>query len=66
MELVNLPQKWVDHLVALPESGMGYQRVDVTFDDGSIVKECIVLNSEELNVPSSYTNKIISDIKMSK
>jgi len=63
--LVDLPQKWIDYLVALPESGMGYQRVDVTFDDGSIVKECIVLNSEELDVPSSYNNKTISDMKMS-
>ena len=63
--MVDLPQKWIDYLVALPESGMGYQRVDVTFDDGSIVKECIVLNSEELDVPSSYNNKTISDMKMS-
>lgn len=58
-----LSQKWIDHLVALPESGMGYQNVNVKFTDGSSV-DCIALNSQHLDIPSSHHAKTISDIKL--
>jgi hypothetical protein len=59
-----LPQEWIDHLVALPESGMGYQVVDVIFTDGSSIESCVVSNAQYLDIPSSYHTKAISNIKI--
>jgi len=61
---VTLPQKWLDHLAHLPESGMGYQRVDVFFADGEVLRDCVVLNSEVIEIPESYQGKIIRDIRL--
>ena len=66
MMKVNLPQKWIQHLSHLPESGMGYQQVDVTFKDGSILRDCSVLNGEVINIPDSLQGKAIIDIKLHK
>jgi hypothetical protein len=30
---INLDKRWIERLQAWPESGMGYQRVDVTTTD---------------------------------
>jgi len=43
---------------------MGYQRVDITFSDGSIEKDCLVFNAEEVRLPDSCAEKSISDIRM--
>ena len=34
-----LKQHWANYLCKLPESGMGYQRVDIRLKDGSEVEE---------------------------
>ena len=47
---VNLPAHWIAHLRALPESGMGYQRVTVRLHDGRTFKDALVLNAEQLEV----------------
>ena len=39
-----LPVKWIQHLTNLPETGMGYQMVDVYLNDGKI------LRSKEINL----------------
>jgi hypothetical protein len=59
-----LPQKWIDHLLHLPESGMGYQRVDVHFADGSTQRDCVVLNAETIELPESCRMKMIKDIRL--
>lgn len=61
---IALPQKWIDHLVRLPESGMGYQRVDVDFADGSTERDCVVLNAETIELPESCERKTIKDIRL--
>ena len=48
---LTLGKKWVELLVNLPESGMGYQRVLVRLKDGRNVQNAIVFNSELLEVP---------------
>lgn len=45
---MKLPKKWIEYLIKQPESGMGYQHVDVTFDDGTELIGCFVFNGEEL------------------
>lgn len=59
-----LPEKWTSFLVTQPESGMGYQRIDMEFADGSHIEDCVVFNAEEVEVPDDYANKAIKSIKL--
>lgn len=43
----NLSDDWIDELVNQPESGMGYQTVEIETNDGDIY-QTIVFNAEEL------------------
>jgi len=61
-----LAQKWIDYLVAQPESGMGYQRVDVQFDNSSSVRDCVVFNSEQIDLPDDCINKTIVGVCLNK
>ena len=61
---LNLPKKWSDYLTHLPESGMGYQRVDVIFEDGSIQRDCVVLNAETIELPDTCEGKAITDVRL--
>lgn len=45
----NLSDDWIDELVNQPETGMGYQEVEIETKDGDIY-DVIVFNAEELNV----------------
>jgi len=55
-----LSQRWKEYLVKQPESGMGYQQVDVTFADGSARGGCLVFNASEIELPSSDVSKRIT------
>jgi hypothetical protein len=61
---LQLPRKWVDYLVHQPESGMGYQRVDVLLEDGTELQDCTVFNAEEIEIPYSHANKRIEGLKL--
>ena len=63
---IKLPETWVDHLSNLPESGMGYHKVDVSFDDGSIQRGCVVLNAESIEISNRHNGKEIMDIRPHK
>ena len=63
---IKLSQKLTDHLIRLPESGMGYQRVDVRFADGSTQQDCVVLNAETIELPETCEGKVITDIRLHK
>ena len=47
---VHLPDRWIEWLCDLPESGMGYQNVVVRLRDGS-TWTVIVYNAEEFELP---------------
>lgn len=49
---IPLPAVWARRLCDLPESGMGYQRVDVDLKSGARVCGVLVLNAEFLVWPS--------------
>ncbi len=59
-----LPKEISGWLSRQPESGMGYQRVDLVFSDGSSLLDAIVLNGEELQLPDSFKGKRIKSIQM--
>ena len=43
---IKLKREHTQYLSKLPESGMGYQVVDITLKDGRKLKDKIVLNSQ--------------------
>ena len=60
---IQLPKKWIQYLREKPESGMGYQRVDIFFVDGTHVNDCMVFNAEQIDLPETAVNKTIRKIK---
>ena len=57
-----LSQEWINYLAVHPESGMGFQRVDVKFEDGSRAEDCSVVNSEQIMLPDDCNTKVITSI----
>lgn len=64
MSTVHLPEYWIDHLVHLPESGMGYQKVNIFLRGGTVVKDVIVLNAEECQVAEPFDASEIVDVQL--
>jgi hypothetical protein len=50
---IKLLQKQIDLLVNLPETGMGYQIVDIKLKDGRIFNRKVVLNSMYLQIEAN-------------
>ena len=61
---IRLDQRWVKRLLSWPETGMGYQRVDVRMADGRELKNAIVLNAELLEAPDDFGDGTIVDIRL--
>jgi hypothetical protein len=59
MKKLKLLESQVQTLVKLPETGMGYQKVKLTFKNGDVLNNMTVLNSEYLVVEEDQ----IVDIK---
>jgi hypothetical protein len=60
---IKLSENWVEYLCSMPESGMGYQVVDVMLKDGRVLREIVVFNAEELGLPPEYKDLKIEDIE---
>jgi hypothetical protein len=64
---LHLPERWIDHLCNLPESGMGYQRVDIRLKNGDKLKGVFVFNAEEVECPLQsvyFKSEDITDIQL--
>jgi hypothetical protein len=59
-----LEPRWTEHLAKLPESGMGYQRVDVRFADGRELSNVMVFNAEDINLPEGFAGTDIVDLRL--
>jgi len=59
---VDIPEKWVKVLQGLPESGMGFQDVEIEFFNGDAVQG-IVLNCSKLITKNPINTADIKDIK---
>lgn len=57
-----LNDKMINRLLALPETGMGYQLVDLVLFDGRVVQRVPVFNSEIANLPETFRDVTASDI----
>ena len=58
-----LDDQWVDELVDQPETGMGYQEVEIETNDGDVY-QTIVMNSEELVEDLPIENDDIKSISV--
>ncbi|MGH9338279.1 MAG: hypothetical protein ACRD1R_01480 [Acidobacteriota bacterium] len=61
---IKLDKQWVERLLKLPESGMGYQRVDVRMADGRELKDAVVLNAEFLELPEDFKPGTVTEIHL--
>lgn len=61
---IRLTKQWIDLLIKSPETGMGYQRVDVQFADGRRVENVMVFNAEDLDVPDTFAGAEVQDLKL--
>lgn len=61
---IKLEERWVKQLLAWPESGMGYQRVDVRLADGREAKDVPAFNAEEIEVPEEFAGGQIATIQL--
>jgi hypothetical protein len=59
---LKLNENWTKKLLKYPESGMGYQKVNVLLKSGQVIKNVIVLNAEDLVLPDQYENLRIDEI----
>lgn len=61
---IQLAHRWIEMLRKHPESGMGYQCVDVRFADGRRVENVMVFNAEQLDVPDTFGGAEVVDVKL--
>ena len=59
---LHLNDRWSTALCQLPETGMGYQRVDVLLRDGRRVKDVLVFNAEKVEWPAEQHRIDTDDI----
>ena len=62
----NIPEVFVKKLQTLPETGMGYQIVDVKLKDGRLLSKVILLNSSILVIDEFLKMDEIEDMIISK
>ena len=61
---IRLEPRWTKRLLELPESGMGYQRVDIRLVDGRELKDVLVFNAEEIEVSDEFARAQIKDVRL--
>ena len=59
---LRLEPRWTEQLLEFPESGMGYQRVDIRFANGRTLEDVLVFNAEELEIPDEFARSEIKDV----
>jgi len=50
-------------LLLMPESGMGYQVIDIILKDGRVITKVMVYNAEIVELPTEYNDVSEDDIK---
>ena len=59
---LKLNENWTKKLLKYPESGMGYQKVNVLLKSGLVIKDVVVLNAEDLVLSDQYVKLTTDDI----
>lgn len=53
---MKLSKHWTEELLKHPETGMGYQRVDIVLKSGQTIKDVLALNAEDLVLPTQHSS----------
>ncbi len=61
---LKLEQQWTERLLKLPESGMGYQRVDIRFANGRKLEDVMVFNAQEFELPDEFAQTKIKGVSL--
>jgi hypothetical protein len=61
--IMSLSERWSQRLVAMPESGMGYQKVRVRLSNGRELRNVIVQNAERMSLPDDAGQVSEADIQ---
>ena len=51
-------------MLQLPETGMGYQRVDLRLAGGREIKNVLAFNAEEVELPDECADAQIEDVQL--
>ena len=61
---IELPKPWQELFELLPETGMGYQKIDIILKDGRIYKNLLVINCRYLiSENDEDLNFVLTDIE---
>jgi hypothetical protein len=63
---IKLNDYWSERLVNLPETGMGYQKVDIILIDGRTLKGLTILNAEDCLSEDPFNVDDILEINIHK
>jgi hypothetical protein len=66
MITIQLPEQWSEKLVRMPESGMGYQRINISLKDGRTLRDVIVLNAEQAQVSEPFDPADIIELQLAR
>ena len=61
---IKLERKWVDYLIRQPESGMGFQKVDVRLNGNRVLNDVPVFNAEEIDLPEDCAGSAIEELQL--
>ena len=65
---MKLPDRWLQYLLTMPETGMGYQIVDIELRDGRVFKQAIVDSGYLTRIrgvdPIPFNESDISDVRV--
>ena len=59
---IKLEEKQTNLVLNQPESGMGYQQVNLKLKNNKVIKNVLVINAEVLEIPDEFGKIDISDI----
>ena len=63
---INLKEQWTKYFQDIPETGMGYHKVDVFLKDETIIRGAIVHNGEVLEIPTEVSGLTGNEISLLK
>jgi hypothetical protein len=63
---IELPESLTKKLLALPETGMGFQKVTLTLKNGNIKRNITVLNSSIAILEEEIEASEIADVELSE
>jgi hypothetical protein len=64
MKELELPKHITRKLMKLPETGMGYQKVDLILRNHTIIKNVIVLNASTIETDKNIDVEQVVDVKL--